>query len=81
MGMGVVAFWWGWWVCLGCRWLLLAVLEWRPVVGLLVRGCRVLGRCLVNEAAHVFVEVVSERRQCLFLSWIGDGWDCSLTVC
>ena len=40
MGMGVVAFWWGWWVCLGCRWLLLAVLEWRPVV---VRAVELVG--------------------------------------
>ena len=89
MGMGVVAFWRGWWVCLRCRWLLLVVLEWRPVVvravesvgWIAVRGCRVLGRCLVNETAHIFVEFVSERRQCLFLGWVGDGWDCSLTVC
>ena len=35
----------------------------------------------MSESAHVFVEFVSERRQCLFFGWVGDGWDCSLAVC
>ncbi|CAE7259751.1 hypothetical protein AK812_SmicGene41268 [Symbiodinium microadriaticum] len=52
-----------------------------PLVGLWVCGGCVLRKCLMDEAAHVFIKFIGKGRQCLLLGWVGDGWDGCLAVC